>query len=193
MKNLAGVATCDEDIRRELARSYIDAVDIKRGNTEVPYSVIGKLGDMTFKRGWCYWVVNCRVPLEIARALYADPVGKTDIRVAGHCGCLPPEEWITRLDDQGHVLYANSERPTDESLVNLLESQGNRFVDDPSSEGKPFVTSYHIDSEVGLRVFADIVRRYGLAPMEYRELFGNEVPEHLRAPLGQNPLRRPYA
>jgi len=193
MKNLAGVADCDMDIRRELGRCYIDTVDIEKGNTEVPYSVIGKLGDMTFKRGWYYWVVNCRVPLEIARALYADPVGKTDIRVAGHCGCPPPEEWVTHLDDQGHVLCANSERPTDESLVKSLESQGYRFVDDPTSEGKACITSYHIDTEVGLRVFADIVRRYNLAPMEFRELFGDEIPEHLRAPLGQNPLRRPHA
>lgn len=154
MKNLAGVAECDTDIRRELSRSYIDAVDIEKGNTEVPYSVIGKVGDMTFKRDWCYWVVNCRVPLEIAKALYADPVGKTDIRVAGHCGCLPPEEWAFEED------------------------------------GEEFVHHYHIDTEVGLRVFVDILRRHGFAPMEYRELFGDEVPEHLRAPLGQNPLRR---
>jgi hypothetical protein len=54
MKNLAGVADCDKNIKRELARCLIDAVDVEKGNTEVPYSVIGKLGAMTFKRAWQY-------------------------------------------------------------------------------------------------------------------------------------------
>jgi len=192
MKNLAGVAECDTDIRRELARSYIDAVDIEKGNTEVPYSVIGKLGDMTLRRAWYYWVVECRVPLAIARALYADPVGKTDIRVAGHCGCPPPEEGAEWFASDGVQLLKRNEDCTPD-LVEVLERNGYRLVDDPASEGEPFVTSYHIDSEVGLRVFADTVRRHNLAPMEYRELFGDEVPEHLRAPLGQNPLGRASA
>lgn len=191
MKNLAGVATCDEDIRRELARSYIDAVDVEEGNTEVPYSVIGKLGDMTLRRAWYYWAVKCRVPLEIAKALYADPVGRTDIRVAGHCGCPTPEESAEWFAPDGAQLIKRSS-DCNPNLVETLERAGYRVVDDPASEGEPFVTSYHIDSEVGLRVFADMVRRHGLAPMEYRELFGDEVPEHLRAPLGQNPLRRAF-
>lgn len=48
---------------------------------------------------------------------------KSDIRVAGHCGCPAPEApWTTRI------------------------------------EHAEFVTSYHIDTEVGLRVFADAIR-----------------------------------
>lgn len=192
MKNLAGVAECDTDIKRELSRSYIDAADIEKSNTEVPYSVIGKLGDMTFRRGWSYWVVDCRLPLEIARALYADPVGKTDIRVAGHCGCPSPEEGAEWFSPEGVRLLKRSQDSTP-GFIETIERAGLRVVDDPASEGAAFITSYHIDTEVGLRVFADTLRRHGFVPMEYRELFGDEVPEHLRAPLGQNPLRHPSA
>ncbi len=143
---------------------------------------------MTLRRAWYYWVVECRMPLEIAKALYADPVGKTDIRVAGHCGCPSPEEGAEWFASDGVQLLKRSEDSTP-GFIETIERAGYRVVDDPCSEGKPFVTSYHIDSEVGLRFFADMMRKHGLVPMEYRELFRDEVPEHLRAPLGQNPLR----
>ena len=40
-----------------------------------------------FKRAWYYWTVNGPVPMEIAKRMYENPIGKKDVRVAGHCGC----------------------------------------------------------------------------------------------------------
>ena len=124
MRNLAGDSECDVFVEHELkrARIPIERVDLPR-NSEVPYRIIGRLGGITFQRAWTYWVAKGPVSIETARRLYDDPVGRTDIRVDGHCGCPEPVlPWTEVID------------------------------------GHEFVTTYHIDSEVGLRIFADAVR-----------------------------------
>jgi hypothetical protein len=49
-----------------------------------------------FRRAWYYWMVSGYVPLNVAMEMYADPVGKKDIRVDGHCGCPSPDEYQGR-------------------------------------------------------------------------------------------------
>lgn len=129
MQNLAGKADCDVQIKRELERARIDIVALpSRLDAEVPASVVGRLGRFRFRRAWYYWMVAGPVPLPVAQELYADPVGIEDVRVAGHCGCPPPEKpWLRN-------------GPGDQQ----------------------FVMSYHIDSEVGLRLFADTLKKHGL-------------------------------
>lgn len=129
MKNLAGDKNCDDTIKLELRRAGIPFVKDARHTGEVPYSVTGCLGKFTFVRAWYYWMVRGNLPLEVAKELHENPVGKTDVRVVGHCGCPPPEEWATKLD------------------------------------GELFVTSYHIDSEEGLALFAETLRKHDLAPL----------------------------
>lgn len=121
MRNLAGKQDCDTFIENELRRARIPSERLgAHTRDEVPYLVIGRLGSIEFRRSWTYWVARGPVPIDIARQLYADPVGRTDIRVDGHCGCPAPEPpWTDVID------------------------------------GAEFVTIYHIDSEIGLRIFAD--------------------------------------
>ncbi len=126
MENLAGDKYCDTKIRRELERARIPVKEVTRAHTEVPYSLIGVLGDFQFHRAWYYWVVEGPVGLEVAEKMYEDPVGHTDIRVGGDAGCPPPAKWA---EDRGGIKY---------------------------------VMVYHIDTEVGLRVFADTVKAHGL-------------------------------
>lgn len=124
MRNLAGDHECDAWIKYELTRARIpiEQIEVPHGS-EVPYRMIGRLGPIEFRRAWTYWVSNGPVAIEVARRLYADPVGRTDIRVDGHCGCPPPEApWVDVIG------------------------------------GHEFVTTYHIDSEIGLRFFADVIR-----------------------------------
>lgn len=128
MKNLAQDQGCDAHIAKELARSRIPAVSVEKTNTEVPYRIIGQLGEFTFKRGWYYWVVKGAIPFEIAKELYADPVGKTDIRFNGHAAGPDPETIKSRRDDDNLCVY-----------------------------------DAHIDTEVGLRLFADTLKHHGLA------------------------------
>ncbi len=140
MINLAGHAQATEIVTRELTRCGIPVVKSAEPIGEPKSSVFGELGPFTFKRAWYYYAVVGPVPLCVAQMLYEDPVGRTDIRVAGHCGCPPPEPpWTTVR-----------------GLVTGKEIQG-----DPA-DGEVFVESYHVDSEVGLYVFARAIKQAGL-------------------------------
>lgn len=168
MKNLAGVVTCDMEIRRELLRARIQVVSLpndQRGG-EVPASIGGLLGPFRFVRAWYYWRVIGPMPLAIALMLYADPVGRDDIRVAGHCGCPPPEDpWVIwRNPTTGKrlaTLQSLAEFKRLKTTWPEIYQKGmdeHEFVAAPQDVGKGFVESYDIDSEVGLRLFADMAR-----------------------------------
>jgi hypothetical protein len=164
MRNLAGDKECDTHIRKELQRCGIVAHSVDPGNTEVPYSTIGKLGDITFRRAWYYWMVDCKVPLSVAQELYAHPVGRCDIRVTGACGCPAPDEWVTYFDDEGHELCdeAQLEGCSESTVTRLRKCPQYRLVKDLASEGTPYITSYHIDSELALYIFAETMKRHNL-------------------------------
>ena len=129
MKNLAGDKDCDETIREELRRCRVPAVYTpSESRGEVPSWLTGRLGAFTFSRRWYYWSAEGEVPVSVAWELYEDPVGKSDVRVAGHCGCPPPEAPWAKKD----------------------------------SHGDDVIRNYHIDTEVGLRLFVDTLRKHGL-------------------------------
>lgn len=169
MRNLAGNhEEADEQIRRELERARVSAAKAEPHFHEVPYTIMGKLGEFEFTRAWTYWVVDGPVPLEVAEELFADPVGRTDIRATGDAGCRPPSEWTTWLTPDGHeVAPTEQEAPITRIRGTIKDADvvfGHLlFSDDPASLGATqFVTSYHIDSEVGLRVFVDALRAHDL-------------------------------
>lgn len=134
MRNLAGCKDADTVIAEELRRCRIEPrpLDDDERHGEVPATIGGRLGALTFRRAWYYWMVHGDVPLAIAERLYADPIGRADIRVAGHCGCPPPSEWAVA----------------------------------------GYVSTYHIDSEAGLRIFADAVRDAATPAEERRPASG---------------------
>lgn len=173
MMNLAGHPNNDPIVEAELTRCRIDVVRGPYSSGEVITSITGRLGPFSFRRAWRYWVAEGPMPLAVAEGLYADPVGKDDVRVAGHCGCPPPAgPWVTWYDGDGVKLLgmdqreecerylASGSRAMKESALRVLAA--NRFVVDPRAVGAGFVESYHIDSEIGLRLFADAIRQHGL-------------------------------
>lgn len=94
--NLAGVKTCDEYIRKELAEAGIEIIELPfLGTSEVPYKVIGSISIgptfWGFNRAWRYWVAKGPgIPLEDAMELHK--TYGTQVRVNGHCGCPSPKE-----------------------------------------------------------------------------------------------------
>jgi len=97
MQNLAGNRECDDIIKTELDAAEIPVVVNEQGRNggEVSYLLIGRLGPFEFRRAWYYWMVEGPVPLKVAQEMYAHKNGCRDVRVSGHCGCPPPEEWAT--------------------------------------------------------------------------------------------------
>ncbi len=176
MENLAGRDDCDSTIRDELTRCGIHIVSGKRTAGEVPYSLTGALVDtrgriyFTFERAWRYWMVAGRLPLAIAAALYRDPTGRADVRVAGHCGCPAPKEWAHWYTDDGHrIIPVDQKMQAEDLLTNpseLLRSvardllENYVFSDDPESIGTGCVESYHVDSELGLALLTRVASRW---------------------------------
>lgn len=175
--NLAGNTDADRQIGYELRLAGIDIVDAtakEAKHSEVPFTLAGQLGEFRFLRRWYYWSVTGNLPLDIAHLLYEDPIGKRDVRVAGHCGCPPPEDWaVPLLADGSHVLgeswgsKQSGLSKTGELVLNAqpgIMGPNPVFHDDPAAEAaKLYVTSYHIDSQEGIDLFCQMVREHCMA------------------------------
>lgn len=166
MKNLAGNPHCDDNIRHELTRCGIDIVEAAEPcGGEVNARLTGKLGAFTFQRAWYYWVVEGFMPLVRAEVLYENRIGRTDIRVAGHCGCPAPRDWATHYDANGAQLWSDPDGEQEREFESIRSRHEDwnwpdaRFVPDAAAAAvRSGVTSYHIDSELGLYIFAKMVR-----------------------------------
>jgi len=167
MINLAGRKDCDEHIERELRHARILIVKGEPTQGEVKTTLSGKLNGFTFERAWYYYVVKGVMPLELALALWEDPLGKDDIRVGGHCGCPSPLEYgATFLDANGLQLYEDKDGSQAKKYDGLIERgllpedsrNGWRFCTDRKKEEVTgYIDCYHVDSEAGLRLLADTI------------------------------------
>ncbi len=165
LKNLAGVATCDEYIQRELSRVGLPAL-VQQGvhQGEVPYTVYGQLKNLQFTRAWSYWCVEGYIPLELAKILYEDPV-RDEIRARGYAGGLSPDVAGVLLTLDGKIVLSAEE--WQESL-NLLKKYPQMVdlspyvgpEDEQATTARWAVGGYHIDSELALRVFVDAVKAH---------------------------------
>ena len=153
MVNLAGVNGCDNTIRKELTEAGIEILEIHKGNTEVPYSVIGHLNGFEFRRGWYYWMVSGLMPLQHAKEMYYKHKD-LNIRASGHCGNPPPEEWCEPKD------YKEMCKPFVDRVYSkeLTWDECDAICKEIRRYGKQYVTHYHIDTQDGLNEFARMVR-----------------------------------
>lgn len=129
------------------------------------------MGLFEFKHsGRGYWIVTGRVPLMVAQQIYMDPASD-QIRVDGHCMAPAPEDpWIKwRMPDCTELgtledLEAIEKLPFHGETFHKEYLSGFTFSNDPEvrARAKPFVELYHIDSDLGLRVFVDYLRWYKL-------------------------------
>ena len=169
MKNLAGHPEADQHCAKELTDAGIDVVFLDAvPRREVATVVTGRISSshltVTLTRAWYYWVADGLVPLAIAERLYADPIGKRDVRVAGHCGCPPPHEWTTDVDTDGVEICVDPDGSKERECADLAKRHpdwsfpATRFVRGLPSTARRFVASYHIDSAEGLKLFADAIK-----------------------------------
>lgn len=158
MKNLADITNADTYIREELEAAGIPVVQTHgEKHPEVPYSIGGELFGWTLRRQWYYWAVRATpgLPLPVARRLYdMDP--RKEVRVAGHCMMPPPEEWTKKLNARGfRVIPDPDEEPPEKFHRMKLEVGGLSWDRDTAFE---YVSSYHIDTQEGLNLWAKVVR-----------------------------------
>lgn len=160
-------------VKLELARARIVRCDGLPGS-EVAVTFGGSVGHFRLHRAWRYWVVTGFVPMEMARDLYDDPAGATDVRVCGHCGCPDPAEMAVWLTEDGRRVLPTSERDECRRIVNVNGVLGDSarhvlessvFSDEPNHwpKAQDYVDGYHIDTELGLRLFADAAADFGMA------------------------------
>lgn len=152
MKNLAGVQECDQYIRKELEEAGITAIPVEQVAGEVSYSIEGQLSCFRFSRAWYYWVVDGDVPLEVANEMHATEIGKKDIRVAGHCGRPEPKEWA----------FPKEEIIEELGLMNTTFGELAEMCNKGEIDAPRFVSEYHIDSQEGLNLFAETIKRHQL-------------------------------
>lgn len=178
MKNLAANRDADIVIREELYLAGIPAVIVPKSNSEVPYTVIGRLGNWVFTRAWYYWVAKVELltdGLLLDKALdlhnRKHPIidcnlGKM-IRSGGHYGSPSPDVYGAdpvygaELDAQLESLGYRKEY-----VECLKESYWGISVGDISkmcNEGKlsvdRYVDCYHIDDQIGLLEFVKAVNQ----------------------------------
>lgn len=176
MKNLAGCADADEVIREELYLAGITVVSVDKTRSEVPCTVIGRLGKWTFTRAWYYWIAEVEVltdglPLGKAMELHnrKHPVKDCNlgrvIRSGGHCGCPSPDEYGAEavhgvdLDAQLEALGYRKEYVEflKESHFHISVGDMSRLFNEGKLKGERYVDCYHIDDQIGLVEFAKML------------------------------------
>jgi hypothetical protein len=172
MRRFTVGSECDEAVQQELQIAGIKAVRGRPAAGGIVSSVTGRLGAFTFRRCWGSWAVEGLVPLEAAREMHAAPGGRKGLRVGGHLARPDPGEFATVwLDPEGDLkLRLGDKEETGEGLAAHYPTAHRRvekgarvdFVADPAAWGDGFVDGYHIDTDEGLLLFANTIRRYGL-------------------------------
>lgn len=158
----------DRTIKAELQRAGIEVVNGSISDGEVITHVTGRLGGFKFGRAWTHWVVFGKMPLAVAMELYRHPVGKTDIRACGDCTCPSPERMakyfvadIELIVDPDGKMESSLSAYGPEFAKDFLEKH--RFVKTIDlTVARGYITSYHVDSELGLYLLAEAIRKNNL-------------------------------
>jgi hypothetical protein len=179
MKNLAShdespenVASTDTALIAELTAAGIPCeIQPKQVGGEVQTRVMGKAGNFVFDRRWYYWAVDGRVPLEVAKEIYALDSGKV-VRVSGHCMAPTPEEWAIAYEDAtGRMVVDDVEWEKGLKMFSgehwkdtLVRWNTEHVPQSKAGASSTFVTSYHIDTQEGLNLFTSVLRKHKLIP-----------------------------
>lgn len=173
MKNLAlnegaseeAVQAANETIHAELTAAGLTPLSIQRSTGEVPAEWLAEVdtpnGPLRFERGWRYWIVSGKVPLQLAEHLYPN---KTGIRAGGHGSNVPPADEVKHYTSDGREYITVDqfhEFAPSAVLRRLWDSSASKYVVVFTvPPGCAFVTSYHIDTQEGLNTFVSEMNAY---------------------------------
>lgn len=183
MKNLAGVQDCDKDIRKELTKAKVEIKEVHDNKSEVPYTLIGVVGDWELRRLWYYWSArpikgsNCHgLPLEVALKLHnkyypSEMFDDCDIerygdvvRAGGHAGGISPDDYVgqpiynAELIAECKALGLPIKKIDETEYINLSYGKISNLCNEGKIKAKRYVNCYHIDSQEGLNEFVRCIK-----------------------------------
>lgn len=187
MINLAGHKEADKHVKSELRRCGIPTI-VCTATGEVGASYHGSIpinaiavprsmrlnrnfsDHLVFHRAWSYWIVEGLVPIQAAQAIYKHLIGKEDVRVDGHCGCVHPNTVASHYTKEGNLLVPRKWEADYKTFANngsLIMTQDivDSYVFSDNCEQDAyasFVHLYHIDSELGLYFFVETLKEFGV-------------------------------
>jgi hypothetical protein len=177
MINLAGNKDADKHIKEELYLAGIEAIS-ENAKGEVPYTIVGKIGNWKFRRAWYYWVASVErdedgLPLDIAVKLHETPHptdnGKKlgdSIRSGGHCGCPSPAEYGAQPvynDELDNQLIALGYKKVYSDFIKkeyipITVGEVSKLCNEGKLTVERYVDCYHIDDQIGLSEFAKTLK-----------------------------------
>jgi len=178
MINLAGVDTCDTDIKEELYIAGIEIINVV-SNGEVPSTIESRIGNWRLRRAWNYWVATVERPedgLILTDALelhnMPSPINNENkigyvIRCGGHAGAPSPDEYGAKpiYDEtlnQRLKKLGFEERYFESLNMNFIDiniSQINKLFEEGKLDVERYVDSYHIDTQIGLNLFVNFISK----------------------------------
>ncbi len=183
MKNLAGNKGADRTIKEELYLADIEAIPAVKHTSEVPFTVVGKIGNWRLHRTWYYWIATTEIlkdglPLEAAMELHNtkhplfDDVNLGNvIRCGGHCDCPAPDEYGADPDYEDEDFQNQLKalgykvkyfKPLDKSFIDITCGEVSELCNVGKVKTQLYVQSYHIDDQIGLNEFAKFLKKFYL-------------------------------
>jgi len=178
MKLLDIFLDCNALITRELIEARVQIVQHPQPiRYYPPVSVTGRLGKYTFVRAGYYWTISGPVPLTLARKMYNESgdVGRYDIHAEVFDSSRPPDDYIKVINwSEFYQILGFDPSKGSEALDNIVEENDAalRILRPPQFPGDLLrfghkkvlgcIAVYHIDSQEGLNLFANIIRNAGL-------------------------------
>jgi len=176
MKSLVTACTIEAETvaRHELMTAGIDIIKLHEAQQgELAITIMGKLADISFNRSHHYWCAKGRIPLAVAELLYADPVGRRDLRIGGYYERPSPDKFARWFLLDGRQVLTNEEMTEVNAwkncgnvyYQNLWKMNASKYIasDDPASIGaKAFIGMYHADSQEGLNLLARMIKKHML-------------------------------
>jgi hypothetical protein len=107
-------------------------------------------------------MVDGLVPLDVARELYADEVGKKDVRARGDCGCPSPDVLACRCDPEGRIVVDDVEFEKFRRVLPGRSLPSGYVREKDAVSSAKCITCYHIDSQTGLNLFVKTIKAHGL-------------------------------
>jgi hypothetical protein len=156
MINLAGNKDCDHYIIKELQEANILAQIQPKSNGEVATIVRGELNGFKFTRAWYYWVVTGYMPIKYAVQLYEDHKDLM-IRVNGDC-TNPSPEGNTVCRNLNNLVAPIVKRYLD--IHDISYDEALQQIEAINKQGEQFIYGYHIDTQEGLNVFAEMISKH---------------------------------